>query len=219
MLRRAGVLTAVVVVVAAGPVAAQGAGIGGRVGTLGLGVEVALDLTQRWVVRGGFGVAPLEPSATFDGIQVEVTLPRMYNVGVDYYLNGAFRIGGGVLFKRDDLRLSGSYTTAQDIGGVPTTPAELGTLTGVLDTEPRAPYALIGFGRHTALGAGLFIDVGVAFMGRADVQLGAEGGTMSDQAEPLRSRLDQEAVDFEADMGRHFEFWPIVSFGFRVGLG
>ncbi|NIR80887.1 MAG: hypothetical protein GWO00_21790, partial [Gemmatimonadetes bacterium] len=66
------------------------------------------------------------------------------------------------------------------------------TLTGRIHSGERAPYLLVGFGKHTAPGFGLFLDVGAAFTGDPEVTLDAEGGTFSDQAE-LEARLEEEA--------------------------
>lgn len=194
-------------------------GIAARAGTIGIGGEAALALSDRLVLRGGIGLMPFEVSTTFDGIDAELELPESwYNVGVDLYLNGAMRIGGGFLFRPDDPRLTATPTESVDIGGRTFTPDEIGTLTGVLGSEGRAPYLLVGFGKHTSSGFGLSLDVGAAFIGDPDVTLDAQGGTFSDEAE-LDARLDQEAQNFEDDMKGYLRFWPIVSLGIRLGLG
>ena len=198
---------------------AQRLGIGGRVGLLGVGPEVAIGLGERVVVRGGMGLMPLEPSMTLSDIDVTFELPTWYNVGVDLYVTSAMRLGAGFLFKSDDPRFTGVFTTDQDIGGQTFTPQEIGTLIAVIDSEGQVPYALIGFGNHTAPGVGLFLDVGVAFLGAPDFRLSAEGGTLSDDSGPFRTALDAEAAQFEEDAGRYLEFWPIVSLGLRIGIG
>ena len=145
-------------------------------------------------------------------------MPEWFNVGVDVYLGGSFRIGGGVLFKSDDPRVEGNFTTDQDIGGRSFTPAELGTLTGVLSSRDRAPYALIGFGNHISSGIGLFLDLGVAFLGEPEINLYATEGTFLDRAE-LNSRLAAEARDWEESAGSYLNYWPIFNLGVRIGLG
>ena len=198
---------------------AQRIGIGGRVGTLGVGAEAAIGFGERVVVRGGIGVTPFEPSLTLSGIESTLELPTWYNVGVDIYVTGAMRIGGGLLFKADDPTLTGVFTTNQDIGGTTFTPQQIGTLVAVLDSKGQAPYLLIGFGKHTAPGVGLFVDFGVAFQGEPDFQLSAEGGTLTDDSGALRTALDQEATQFEEEAGSYLKFWPILSLGLRIGIG
>jgi hypothetical protein len=198
--------------------AAQGLGLGGRVGTLGLGGELAIGLTDRVVARGGIGFTPFEPTMTFGDLDVSLTIPSVWNVGLDLYLNGAMRIGGGMMFRTSDPEVTGEFNQPQEIGGTTFTPGQLGTLTGVFDSNNNAPYVLIGFGRHTADGLGLFIDFGVAFVGDPDVRLDATGGSLDPDTDPtLRNALDQEAAEFEDDVRGYLKFWPVLSIGFRLG--
>ncbi len=206
------------VLVTAVPVHAQ-LGVAARGGTLGFGVEAAVELTERIVVRGGVGLSNLDANTTFDGIAVKLALPdNWYTVGLDLYLNGAFRIGGGMLFKPDDPMLTGTFDGPVDIGGRVLTPSEIGTLTGRFVSEERAMYALLGFGKHTSRGIGLSLDVGAAFLGDPSVSLESEGGTFPDQAE-LDALLDMEARDFEDEMTTYLKVWPILNLGIRIGIG
>lgn len=197
---------------------AQTLGLGGRVGTLGLGGEVAVDLAEQLVLRGGIGVVPIEPSVTFSDLEVTLELPTVWNVGLDLYVNSAMRIGGGMMFRRADPAVSGQFDSPQEIGGTIYSPGEIGTLRGVLDGNDRAPYVLIGFGKHTAAGAGLFIDLGVAFVGEPDVRLDASGGSLDPDTDvAFRDALDREAADFEADTRGYLKLWPILNLGVRLG--
>lgn len=194
-------------------------GIAARAGTLGIGGEVALGLTDRLVARGGMGLTSYTVTTTFDDVRMELDLPKnWYNVGLDLYLNGSLRVGGGVLIKPDDPALVGRLEGPVDIGGQTFTPDEVGTLTGTIMSKERAPFVLIGFGKHTDSGFGLSLDIGAAFTGDPRVTLQAEGGTYPDQAE-LNGRLDQEARDFEDDMKTYLRIWPILSLGLRLGFG
>jgi hypothetical protein len=194
-------------------------GVAGRVGTLGIGAEAAISLSDRIVIRGGLGLSQLEANTTFDGVSVVLTLPESwYNVGIDLYLNGSFRIGGGILFKPDDPTITGAFEDEVEIGGRTFTSAEIGILTGQVLSEDRAPYVLIGFGKHTSSGIGLSLDVGAAFLRNPSVTLAAEGGTFPDQAE-LDARLELEAQAFEEDMKAYLKIWPILSLGIRIGIG
>lgn len=207
------------VVMGVRPVGAQDVGVAVRAGTLGLGGEAALGLGSRVVVRAGIGYLPLEFGATLDDIDVTLELPRtLYHAGLDLYLNSVVRIGGGFLVKPDGIALSATPTEPQDIGGQEYTPEQIGTLRGGLQTEDRAPYALIGFGKHVSRRAGLTLDLGVAFLRDTRVTLDSEGGTLSDDPS-FRQRLDAQARSFEEDLPRYLELWPMVSLGFRIGIG
>ena len=200
-------------------VAGQAFGVAARAGTLGIGAEGALGVGNRLVVRGGLGLLPIEVDGTFDDIDMTVELPRTwYNLGVDLYLTGVLRVGGGLLFKSDDVTLTATPTTSQDIGGQQFTPAEIGSLVGTLDSGKQAPYVLVGFGKHTSSGIGLTLDLGVAFQKETRVTLDAEGGTLSDDPS-FQDRLDQEAQDFQDDLPKYIDLWPILNLGLRIGVG
>ncbi|MDZ7781004.1 MAG: hypothetical protein U5R14_13875 [Gemmatimonadota bacterium] len=218
---RTGLLALALVIAGSFPQAAtaQALGVAARGGTLGLGAEAAIPLGNRLVVRGGIGLLPFEIDGTLDGIDLTLELPeRWSNIGLDLYLNEVMRLGGGFLFKSDDVTLRATPAAPQDLGGRTFTPEEIGTLTGVLESENRAPYILVGFGKHTSSGIGLSLDLGVAFMNDTRVSLDAEEGTLVDDPE-FRERLDAEARSFEEDLPRYMEIWPILSLGLRVGLG
>jgi hypothetical protein len=211
---------ALLAVVAAGlPSPAHGQfGVAPRVGTLGLGGEVAIELSPRWVLRGGAGISKVSMSTDFNDVPVVLGAPDFwYNVGLDYYLNGAFRIGGGLLFKPDDPSIRGDFNGPVSIGGVLLTPQQIGSMTGTVEMDTEAAYALIGFGRHVAEGVGLFVDLGAAIFGKSQVALQAEGGTYPQ--DELDQLLVAEARNFENDMKRYFEVWPILSIGIRIGIG
>jgi hypothetical protein len=201
------------------PAASQALGVAARAGTLGIGAEAGIGLGNRLVVRGGLGLMGLDVDGTVDEIDVTFELPRTWsNIGLDLYLTDIVRIGGGFLFKPDDVTLMATPTTPQDIGGQEYTPEQIGTLLGRLDSGGRAPYAIIGFGKHTASGIGLSLDLGAAFFESTRVTLDSEGGSMSNDP-GFRDRLDAEARNFEEDMPRYIDIWPILNLGLRIGLG
>ena len=205
-----------------GSLAAQGVGIGARAGTLGLGAEAALGLTDAFVIRGGIGLMPLEPSATFNNIDFTVNLPStMSTIGVDLYLGGSFRIGGGILFKPDDPTLDAEIRADKsvDIGGQTYTSSQVSKLTGTVDSKDKAPYVLIGFGKHTSTGFGLFLDLGVAFIGDPTIHLKATGDPAVIGSADFKSRLDQEARNVQDDIGSYLKVWPILNLGLRLGVG
>lgn len=222
------VLVTAALVALPGTLSAQGFGVGARAGTLGIGAEGALGLTDAFVVRGGIGLMPLEldPTSFWDpGTDVEATLklPKTwYNIGADLYLGGGFRIGGGMLFKPDDPTLTGSLTGSAsiDIGGTTYTATDVAEVKGTLVSKSSAPYALIGFGKHTKTGIGLFLDLGVAMLGDPEVKLEATKGnpTVINSA-TFQNRLRQEEQSIEDDVGTYLKYWPILNIGIRFGVG
>ncbi len=196
---------------------AQGLAIGARAGTLGFGGEVAFGVSDAVVLRGGFGVFPLEYEGEFDGEDYTVTFPKsMWSMGLDYYPGGGpIRIMAGVLGRSGDIELSSDVTESREIGG--TVYTETGTLKGVLEQGTLAPFAGIGFGKHTAGGFSFFLDVGAALAGEADVTLSPEGALAA--VPGIQQSLLVEADRVEDDTGEWLKVWPVVSVGVKLPLG
>ncbi len=220
-------LTTAALILAPAGLAAQGFGVAGRAGTLGVGAEGALALSEGFVLRGGASLLPVEidPTSFWDvGSDVEATLKlpeTWYNIGADLYLGGVFRIGGGLLFKPDDptldARLTG--TASIEIGGQTYTASDVAQVTGTLKSKSTAPYVLIGFGKHTKTGIGLFLDLGVALLGDPEVQLSATGNPTVVNSSEFQSRLRSEEQSLQDDAGTYLKLWPIVNIGLKIGVG
>lgn len=217
------VLIAAATLCAAVPAAAQ-VGVSARIGTLGVGGEIAVDLSDRWVARGGvglrsvFGLAVLpQPETTLDSIPFELRLPtRWLHLGFDYYLHPAFRVGAGAIFKSASTAMEGRLDEAIDLGGRIVGPSEVGALTGTIDSGRTAAYGLVGFGRHTLPGVSLSLDAGLAWLGTPSVTLDARGGSLT-EAE-LAPLLTREAREFEDNMKPYFRVWPILGLGLQVAV-
>jgi hypothetical protein len=196
---------------------AQGLAVGARVGTLGLGGEVALGLSDVIVFRGGYGVFPVEYEGDFEGETYTVTFPNsIWSVGVDLYLGGGpIRIMGGIMGRSGDLEVDAEWTGSREIGG--TTYEVPGGLNGVLKQKATAPFAGIGFGKHTSGGFGFFLDLAVAFTGEPDVELTPTGAIASEPG--IQEAIDREVERVKEDAGSLQEYWPVVSLGFKLPLG
>ena len=199
---------------------AQDLALGVRVGTLGLGAEAALGVSDRLVFRGGLGSFILELDGDYDGIGYTVTPPSLTGtLGVDLYpTGGSFRLMAGMMFREGDFELESEDLA--DADGVEIGNQEYdqdGTLSGALATSSAAPFLGLGFGRHTAAGFGVFMDFGVAFVGDPEVSLQADGAIAS--APNIQENLDLEARNLEEDAGDYLKFWPILSLGVKIPLG
>lgn len=223
MRMRLAVVTAAALVAAPAALAAQGFGVAGRVGTLGIGAEGALGLGPSFVVRGGLGLMPFTPSTTIDDIDFELSLPETwFNVGGDLYLGGSgFRIGGGLLVKPDDPTLVAELASGSniEIGDREYTSTEVSSLEGTVDSRNTAPYFLIGFGKHTSSGIGLFLDLGAAVLGEPEVRLTAEGNSAVVNDPQFQAELRKQEQRTEDDIGGYLNFWPIINVGVKIGLG
>ncbi len=106
-----------------------------------------------------------------------------------------------------------------DIGGQTYTASEVSKLTGTVDSKDQAPYVLIGFGKHTSTGFGLFLDLGAAFIGDPAIHLDATGDPTVVGSAEFQDRLRQEERNVQDDIGSYLKVWPILNLGLRLGIG
>ncbi|MBW2257799.1 MAG: hypothetical protein JRI25_24800 [Deltaproteobacteria bacterium] len=193
-------------------------GIGGRAGTLGLGAEIGLELSESIVLRGGMGFVPLELNQSFSEMNLTATFPSIISAGIDLFPGGgSFRISGGVLFRPDDIELDGIPIGPVDIGGTTYTVEQVGSIVGTIGSSSEiAPFVTIGWGKHTSSGFGLFLDIGAAYLGDPEVDAQATGTFAEDDA--FNDHLDAEIAEFEDDLGSYLQFYPILSIGIRIGI-
>jgi len=197
----------------------QGFGLGARAGTLGFGAEAALGLSDHLVVRGGIGSFFLDFEGDFDGVDYTVTPPSMTGtLGVDLYpTGGSFRLMAGIMFRDGDFELeSGDLSQAGGIEIGDTEYDEAGTLTGAFATSSTAPFVGLGFGHHSRGGFGVFLDLGVAFVGEADVTMQAHGAIAS--VPGFQQDLDKEVQNLEDEAAPYLKYWPIISFGVKIPI-
>jgi hypothetical protein len=226
MIRKTMVLAALLPLSVPTLLSAQDIAVAGRAGTIGLGVEGAYGLGDRFTLRGGLGLTPIEIDGSSlidvaDEVEATLTLPKSwYNIGADLHIAGGFRIGGGMLFKSGDPTLEGTLdaTGTIEIDGVEYTGSDVASVTGILDSKNQAPYAIVGFGSPRGSGIGLFLDVGVAFVGDPQVALSATGNSAIVESQEFQTRLRAEEQRIEDRAGEYLKLWPILNLGVRIGF-
>ena len=193
-------------------------GIGGRVGSTGLGADLGLGLSPGLMLRGGIGIQPVNPSATLSGIDFELNLPSSFiQGGIELFPGGGgFRIAGGILYKPDDITMSGTFNSDQQIGNAHYTPAQIGTITGTATSaRSMAPYGMIGFGRIASKGIGLYLDLGAAFVGEYTLTVTSNGQYKTNAT--FMADLDRQKAKWEDDLNK-YKIYPMVNLGLRIGF-
>ncbi|MDT8341309.1 MAG: hypothetical protein RQ751_07330 [Longimicrobiales bacterium] len=202
--------------------AGQGIGVGAHVGLNGFGVDGALGLSPRVVLRGGISIAPDDYFLTsilpedISDVEYDLLLPRTtLRAGLDLHVLGPLRLMGGVLYRSDDLEATADVDQSIELGG--TTFNRSGTVTARLEQNSLLPYAGIGLGKLTS-GFGFYLDLGVAYSGEADIVMTATGDLA---AEPgIQQALQDEADEFFDDTPNIVKrFYPILQIGVKVGVG
>jgi hypothetical protein len=185
--------------------------VGPKIGTLGLGGEVTTDLIPQVNLRGSLQWLDLAFDAEFESVDYDVDLD-VFNplLVVDWHVfNDAFRISGGVLCNGPDIGLDARPNEPVEIGGTEYTPEQVGTLRGEAEYRDFSPYVGIGWGNALSPDHrwGLSIDLGVVFIGPADVELSATGPIASDPT--FQARLAEEENDIEDEL-KDYGFYPVL---------
>jgi hypothetical protein len=199
-----------------------GLGVSTRIGTLGIGVDVAKSFTPQLNGRLGFNFGNLSTNRTDSGINydAQLNLSSIQLLG-DYYpfTSSGFRVTGGLVAQSNKFSVTskpgsnGSYT----IDNVPRQVSEVGSLTGDYTySNSIAPYVGIGIGKSTNDGFGFNADLGVIFAGSPKVTLNASNPTFNNN--PItRAQIDNQARQTENDL-KGFNLYPVLSVGLSYGF-
>jgi hypothetical protein len=215
------VASAIALCFSAGAVSAQGLGIGGHIGTTGVGADLAVALNNHLALHGSLGTIPVKPNATFSDLEFKVEPPKtLSSIGVDLYPGaGSFHVSGGVLMGAQTTTLTGTYTGTTTINGRQYQGSELGTIIGDFETSNAAPYVGLGLGRHAAPGFGLFLDLGVAFMGDPTFTLTSNNNRIPPaQKAQFDADLEAQRVKVQDDLNKYAKLFPMLNIGIRIGL-
>jgi hypothetical protein len=208
-----GILTAALFLGMTG-VASAGAGLGIKVGSLGIGAELTKSLTKKVNVRVGGNLFNYSYSGTEDDIEYDFELKLKNFQGlIDLHPSGgAFRLSGGLVSNSNVLDAKGLATGNYDIGNGTYTSSEVGTLTAKVDFKRAVPYAGIGFGNagSEGKGVGFIFDLGVVFQGAPNAALTANGSA-SGRAQ-FQSDLRLEEANLQEDL-KVFKYYPVIAIG------
>ena len=217
------------------PAAAQSSrwrmGAGVRLSSLGIGGEVAVALTRRTNIRGGFNAFSYNRNFTYDTILYGGTLRlQSAEAHYDWYpLGWGFHLSPGIMAYNGN-KLSGS-------AGVPggstftlngsqyvSDPSDPVAGTGKIGLNSYAPTLMLGFGnlvRRTGRRLAINFEVGVAYHGTPQATLNLGGGICSPEGlgcETISSDPDALAnVAAEQAKINHnisaYKVYPVISLG------
>lgn len=197
---------------------AEGFAAGVRVGTPGLGFELAKSLSSRANVRvGGNLFGEYRYSTEQSDISYDLTFKLRSGAALlDFHPGGGgFRLSAGVLYNKSRIdgaaRTSGTYR----IGGTSYTGAEVGTLsTAIRFRRSIAPCFALGFGNAVGRGRRLTfsVDTGVAFQGSPVTDI-TTTGPISTDAE-FQTELARERGEVDQELSRnYYKYYPTIAIG------
>ncbi|RLJ18041.1 hypothetical protein DJ030_12535 [bacterium endosymbiont of Escarpia laminata] len=189
---------------------AEGFALTGKAGSLGLGLEGTLGMTESLNARLGFNGFNYDYSYTLDDTDYDLTLDlQTISLLADWHpFDSGFRVSAGLMSNNNELTgralpVGGSL----NIGG---TDYDVG-LDAIIGFNSTAPYLGIGWGNAISAdkGWGFNLDVGVLFQGSPEVSLtpfGADAGIVD--ADDLAAEVQRVESDLE-----NFKYYPVVSLG------
>lgn len=198
----------------AGSAAADGFGLGVKAGTLGLGVEGTVGLSERFNLRVGANSYSYKYDETASGVRYDADLDlQSAALLLDWHpFAGTFRMTAGLMHNKNAVHLLATPTEDQTIGDTTYTPAQIGTLSGDVTFKKSVPYAGIGWGNAARRGRfGMSFEIGAMFQDKPEVTLRGDGGAAGSGA--FEDDLRREEQEAEADL-EDFDVYPVVSLGF-----
>ena len=203
---------------------AQAAGVGARVGTTGVGADVAFDIMPTLSARFGYSGLNYDKGGVEYSAVTWDTKTKLSNTSalLDFApLGPLFRISGGLVYAKNKVDATGVPNgNVYVIDGKPYNASDVGTLNGQLKGDKTvAPYLGIGFGRVSGTGINFYADFGVMFQGGASVSLTASCGPTTPAAtcDAIRSSVAQEQQKLQDDV-KAFKYWPVANIGVTVGF-
>ena len=199
-----------------------GLGVSTRIGTLGIGVDVAKSITPQVNGRLGFNFGNISSDRNDSGINYasQLNLSSLQLSG-DYYPfhSNGFRLTGGLVAQSNKFSVTSkpSVNSSYTIDGKTYSTSDVGTLTGEYQySNSIAPYLGIGIGKSTNEGFGFNADLGVMFAGSPKVTLNASNPTFNNN--PItRTQLDNQVRQTENDL-KGFSVYPVLSIGLSYGF-
>lgn len=189
--------------------AAQATGVGVRIGTTGLGIDVAKTIAPLIDARVGYSGGSWGYDANTSGASYQGDF-KLSNLSalLDFRpLGPLFRLTGGLIFNKNKYEATGTAS------GTP------GSFNATVESgRAAAPYLGIGMGNVAGMGIGFYADLGVMFMGEPKATIsanctglsGAQCTTLQNQVAGEQQRLQDEVKRFKA--------YPVLNIGVTIGF-
>ena len=189
--------------------------VGAIAGTLGLGLEAGFRFDEHVGLRANAATYDDSRTEEVDDIEYDGELNlESYGLALDWYpFGGRFRVSAGACANGNEIGLEAAPTTNVTVGDITFTPAQIGRLTGTVESDEVAPTLTLGWGGTLAPGFAVTFDVGVMFQGSPTIEnLTSTGGLASNQP-LLLEQLRIEEARVEEDM-EDLDLWPILQLTF-----
>lgn len=191
---------------------AAGVSVGGKVSTLGFGLEGEKVLSDSIGVSGVVNYFPYSYSGTESDISYEFDLDFM-SIGAvaDWHpFRGSFRLSGGIFYNGNELKGKAGPGSIE-VGGVDYT---LDSLEAKIEFNSVAPY--VGLGWNTSFkkerGLGFLFEFGALYQGTPKASLSASGSSAVVSNPTFQANLATEEADLQ-DALKDYKWHPVIGIG------
>ncbi|MEC5397032.1 hypothetical protein [Uliginosibacterium sp. H1] len=202
---------------------AHAAGAGVRIGTTGLGGDVAFELIPTLSARLGYSYATY--NTTLDDTDVsydaDIRLSN-FNAFLDWSpLPGPFRLTAGLIPNGNRIKVNGRPTNGNYvINGQTYSASQIGSLDGEIKSgNSVAPYLGIGWGTVAGAGVNFYADLGVMYMGTpsSSLNVACGAGLSASDCQTLRSNVAAEQQKLQDDL-KNAKWYPVLNIGITIGF-
>ena len=193
-------------------------GVGLKVGTQGLGLELTYPLTETLNIRGGYYYFEFDEDLDDTDVTYDAELD-LTNVSLlfDWHVfNGGFRLTAG-LVSYSEGSFNGTAKPAAGatytFNGVTYSASDVTDVKASVEFGSTAPY--IGFGWGDAVGSGnwaFMLDIGLINLDGADVAVDYQCNVGPAVCDPLGADIQAEIDELEDD-ANDLEWWPVINLG------
>ena len=189
----------------------------GNVGTQGVGLGLAKNLTPALDLRANISTLSFARTVVGNSLETEANL-SLNNLGLyaDYFpFNSGFRLTGGVQTGKNQVEIKSKASGTVTVNNVQYIGGAGDNITGRFDLSNTAPYVGLGYSSHGAGSTGLSLnfDLGVR-LGNADVSLTRNGFTSLSTAQ--QAQLDKDLLSEQTklqDALSVLKTFPVISLG------
>lgn len=204
--------------------AAQAGGLGARIGTTGLGLDLGWEIAPTLGGRIGYSGGNISRDVNTDDVNYDAKLKLSNaNLFLDWSPLGPFRITAGVIPTATKVDLTGQPDNGVifTINGTPYPAAAVGSLSGTVKPgNTWAPYLGVGYGNVWTKGVNFYFDLGVMFMGSPKVTLTANCNPAvvgAATCAAIANDVEAERRKVE-DKVKKFEYYPVANIGLTIGF-
>ena len=195
---------------------------GVKAGTLGIGLEASWRALPWFDVGIGANLYDYEDSGSQAGINYDATLAldTFYATASFRFPLSPFRMTVGAYSNGNEIELVSQPMGSYEIGDIPYSPDDVGTLRSTSSFDDFAPYLGAGFDFELVGRLGISFDFGVLWQGDPIVTLTSDGNLATDPGpfgDEFRAALELERQQLESEV-EDLKAYPVVSIGFHFNF-